>query len=313
MSRRRKKIWWAILVLPPLPVAWGVQQWRPAPVDPSSSIELLALETRDGMVRLPGGEFAMGSSQAHDEDARPVHPVRIDSFWLDAIPVTNRQFAAFVAATQFVTSAERQGESLVFDRSVGTWLQVTGASWQYPQGPEHSSLAEKEDCPVVQVSWYDAVAYADWAGKRLPTEAEMEYAARGGLSDCPYPWGRELQMAGQHQANYWQGLFPQRDEGADGFRSLAPVAQFLPNRFALYDMAGNAWQWCADWYAEDYYGSSPAENPPGPAAGKFRVRRGGSWLSTAHLRSALRSSHHHSAPPGETTNTTGFRCAKDVP
>jgi len=178
----------------------------------------LTLETRARMVRLPDGQFAMGSSHSHDEDARPVHRVEIRAFWLDAVPVTNREFARFVDTTGFVSSAERRGESLVFDRTVGSWLQVSGASWRHPQGP---------------------------------------------------------------------------------------------NRFALYDMAGNAWQWCADWYAQDYYGKSPAANPPGPSAGEVRVRRGGCWLSTAHLRSALRVSHHNYAPPGESASYTGFRCAKN--
>ena len=313
--QHHKKIWWALLLLLlPWPVAWGIQRWRPTPMDPipqfKPQFKQLTLETRARMVRLPDGQFAMGSSHSHDEDARPVHRVEIRAFWLDAVPVTNREFARFVDTTGFVSSAERRGESLVFDRTVGSWLQVSGANWRHPQGP-NSSLVGKDEYPVVQVSWYDAVAFADWAGKRLPTEAEMEYAARGGLDDCAYPWGRELEPGGRHQANYWQGVFPQSDAGADGFHGLAPVGQFAPNRFALYDMAGNAWQWCADWYAQDYYGKSPAANPPGPSAGEVRVRRGGCWLSTAHLRSALRVSHRNYAQPGESASHTGFRCAKN--
>lgn len=295
-----------MIALVPWPVAWGVQQ---APVQPLAQTKRLSLESRGGMLRLPGGLFAMGSSEQRDEDARPAHPVVIGPFWLDAAPVTNKQFAVFVEETQFFTSAERRGESLVFDDSVGTWRMTPGADWRHPEAPE-SSILGKDNYLVVQVSWYDAVAFADWAGKRLPTEAEIEYASRAGLDDCDYPWGRSLELHGTCQANYWQGLFPQSDEGADGFRGLSPVRQFLPNRFGLYDMAGNCWQWCADWYATDYYGRSPAENPPGPAAGEVRVRRGGCWLSTAHARSALRVCHRNYAPPGESTNHTGFRCAK---
>lgn len=253
----------------------------------------------------------MGSEQPHDHDARPLHRVLIESFWLDAAPVTNAQFAAFIAATQTTTSAERRGKSLVFDGSVGTWREVSAANWRHPTGPE-SSLIGRDDYPAVQVSWYDAVAYAEWAGKRLPTEAEMEYSARGGLAECLYPWGRTLQPGGTFQANYWQGTFPKHDDGADGFRGLGPVGQYPPNRFALYDMAGNCWQWCADWYASDYYGHSPAKNPGGPATGQDRARRGGCWTSTASAGSGLRVWQRDYAPPGQSTNHTGFRCARSA-
>ena len=309
--RSHKRIWWALLALLPWPVAWGMQQLRSTPQKRSPQIKPLPMQTQGNMVRIPAGRFAMGSSQSSDEDARPVHQVRISAFWIDVALVTNRDFEKFVNATGFQTSAERQGNSLVFDLAEGNWLQVSGANWKHPQGPD-SSLAGKDNYPVVQVSWYDAVAYADWAGKRLPTEAEMEYAARGGLDDCAYPWGRTLQLAGQYQTNYWQGSFPQHDTGADGFRGLAPIRQFMPNRFALYDMAGNTWQWCADWYDEDYYGKSPSDNPRGPQTGKMRVRRGGCWHSTEHLHN-LWVSHRNYAPPGESTSHTSFRCAQDIP
>lgn len=309
MAGRRRTLLILLLLLP-LPVAWGIQHWQDDPPPVYKPIQPLEFETRGGMVLLPSGQFSMGSSDPHLVDARPAHEVFLESFWIDVAPVTNREFTRFVDETGFETSAEKNGKSLVFEQLTGSWIEVAGANWRYPQGPE-SSIAGKYDYPVVHVSWYDAVAYATWANKRLPTEAELEYASRGGLDDSAYPWGRELMPGGLYHANYWQGTFPSEDLSTDGFRGLGPVKQFYPNRFGLYDMVGNAWQWCADWYAEDYYGYSDRQNPQGPEQGNYRVRRGGSWLSLARTDSTLQVDHRGYAPPGESTDHTSFRCVRD--
>jgi len=293
----------------------------------------LKFQSADGMVRLPGGSFIMGSAapQASEDDAQPHHRVRLAPFWLDATPVTNRQFQEFVERNDYLTDAERLGSSLVFDRRLASWRDVAGASWRHPAGAD-SSLVGLEEHPVVQVTWQDAVTYAAWANKRLPTEAEYEYAARGGLGDCIYPWGQDLSprqpsLAGvqlatgsgangdghdRYWANGWQGHFPQQDLGKDGFQGTSPVRHFPPNRFGLYDMAGNAWNWCGDWYAADYYGASLAEQPRGPSHGVERSRRGGSWLSATNYEGDLRVARRGHAPPSEATNHTGFRCARDA-
>ena len=312
MARSRKRILLSLLLIVPWPVAWSVYGWNGKSAQATREPTALKMESKDGMVRLPGGTFAMGSPYPDDEDARPVHRVRVSPFWLDATPVTNAEFSEFVEETGFVTTAERNGEGLVFDFEVGNWRNVAGATWKTPLGPD-SSIIVRGDYPVVQITWYDAAAYAKWAGKRLPTEAEMEYASRGGLNDCEYPWGRELQPEETfYRANYWQGLFPTADLGLDGFRNVGPTKSFAPNRFGLFDMAGNVWQWCSDWYSHQYYGHSAREDPKGHYEGEFRVRRGGSWLSTAHLRNSLRVFHRNYAPPSESTNHTGFRCAMDI-
>src|SRR5215218_4975900 len=206
-----------------------------------------------GMVLVKGGTFRMG---ADDEmpDESPSHEVRVESFWMDAREVTVGEFAKFVEATGYKTDAERFGWSGVFDRESGDWVRVDGADWRHPEGPA-SEAAPNE--PVCQVSWRDASEYARWAGKRLPTEAEWEYAARGGLAGSRYAWGDELRPKGRPVANWWQGEFPARDTGEDGFQGRAPVGSFAPNGYGLYDVAGNVWEWCGDWYDERYYDASP--------------------------------------------------------
>lgn len=310
MARSRRRYWWALLLVLPWPVVLGLQRLQRSPSD-SKTLDPLSVETSAGMIHIPGGTFVMGSPRPATADQRPAHAIQISAFWLDATPVTNRQFARFVQQTGYQTTAQRQGESRVFDPLTGTWHQVKGADWQHPKGPT-SSLMGREDYPVVHVSWYDATAYAAWAGKRLPTEAEYEFAARAGISDCRYPWGRELMPNQQYQANYWQGSFPGGNRGDDGFFGLSPVKTYPPNRLALYDIAGNAWHWCADWYRPDYYGYSPTNNPTGPADGESRVRRGGSWLATVTDpdNDPLRVAHRDHAPPSQTTNHTSFRCVK---
>jgi formylglycine-generating enzyme required for sulfatase activity len=310
MRTRKKTLAWLLLTVLPWTAVLAVRA-RQTP-SPGDAHEVLPLETRAGMIRIPAGSFLMGSPHPGDEDQQPVHRVEIDAFWLDATPVTNAQFAEFVRAEQYVTTAERLGKSLVFDRQSAAWQEAAGADWQHPEGPE-SSIAGKDDWPVVQVSWYDATAYAAWRGKRLPSEAEFEYAARGGLADADFPWGRQLAPRAELKANYWQGTFPEENLLLDGYSGPSPVEKFPPNRFALHDMAGNVWQWCGDWYDPEYYGKSLGPNPTGPREGAHRVRRGGSWMSPASADHSLRVYHRDYAPPREAANHMGFRCASDAP
>ena len=257
------------------------------------------------MVDLPGGVFLMGNPLSNDLDQRPVHEVSIDPLRMDEHEVTNRQFAQFVDQTGSITTAQQRGWSYVYDRKEDRWVRCPGADWRHPGGPD-TSLDGRDDYPVVHVSWYDAAAYAQWAGKRLPTEAEWEYAARAGLRDADYPWGREELIDGRYQANYRQFG---RDPAADGYEALAPVKSYAPSRFGLYDMAGNVWEWCADWYDEDYYAESPRENPSGPHAGQSRVQRGGSWLSPENYSFGHHVSSRGQRRPDETYQHVGFRCA----
>lgn len=269
------------------------------------------LAERDGMIRLPGGEFLMGTPRPSPNDQRPVHQARVAPFWIDTTPVTNAAFRAFVEATGHLSTAEAQGWSYTFDHQRGNWHKVEGVSWRHPTGPE-SSLVGKENYPVVHVSWHDAVAYATWAKKRLPTETEYEYAARGGLSDASYPWGRELLPHRELQANYWQGKFPLINLQQDGYFEVAPTRTFPANPYGLYDMAGNVACWCFDWYAKDAYGQRVIDNPQGPKTGVERVLRGGSWASTAEPGAGLHVGDRDHAPPEETSSRIGFRCARDV-
>ena len=281
----------------------------------------------EGVVWIPGGEFSMGSDAASESlcglpgvtrDALPIHRVYVDGFWMDATEVTNEQFEKFVKATGYVTVAEQKPtkeefptappENLVAGSTVFAptpqpvplnnfyqwWSYVRGANWRHPTGPD-SDLKGREKFPVVQIAYEDAAAYAKWAGKRLPTEAEWEFAARGGVSGKLYAWGDELKPGGKFQANIYQGRFPlsDGDTGEDGFKGIAPVAQFPPNAYGLYDVAGNVWEWCSDWYRADTYArlkraGGVARNPQGPDSPydpaepteKKRVHRGGSFLCT---------------------------------
>jgi formylglycine-generating enzyme len=268
----------------------------------------------DGMVWIPGGEFWMGCADCGMPDALPVHLVSVSGFWMDATPVTNAEFNAFVMATKYVTVAERQPDpkdfpgvppdklvpgSVVFTPPAHPvsledfskwWSYVPGADWRHPEGPS-SNLNGLERHPVVHVAWEDAAAYATWAKKRLPTEAEFEFAARGGLDRNIYPWGNELKPQGRVPANIWEGHFPDANSRADGYFKTSPVTAFPANPYGVYDAGGNVWQWCADWYRPDYYRTftdsrTPARDPRGPdtsfdpdepSAAK-RVTRGGSFL-----------------------------------
>jgi formylglycine-generating enzyme required for sulfatase activity len=305
------------------------------------------------MVWIPGGEFVMGTdSELGWEDERPAHRVRVDGFFLDAHEVTNADFAKFVESTRYVTTAEQTPDveeimsqlppgtpppakellvpgALVFTMTteavplddVSRWWKWTpGANWRSPEGPG-SSIEGRENHPVVHVSWDDAAAYAKWAGKRLPTEAEWERAARGGNDRLPYVWGRENTSSSGTHANTWQGEFPWKNTKGDGFERTAPVGTFSPNAFGLYDMAGNVWEWCQDWYDRGLYARRQGivtHNPQGPEATNdstrpqmpLRVQRGGSFLCNDAYCSRYRPSARHGCTPDTGMSHVGFRCAQ---
>lgn len=309
----------------------------------------------EGMVKIPAGEFMMGASDNEGrQDEYPRHKVKLDSFWMDASEVTNAQFEKFVKATGYITTAERKPDweelkkqlpagtpkpadsllvaaSLVFtppDRPVSLndpmqwWSWKEGADWKHPQGPG-SSIKGKDDYPVVQVSWNDAVAYCRWAGKRLPKEAEWEWAARGGLINNKYPWGNEDPESGKAKANTWQGSFPDMNTMWDKYYDMAPVKSFSPNGYGLYDMAGNVWEWCSDWYRADYYQQLKdqlAKDPGGPANSydpmeptiPKKVVRGGSFLCNASYCKGYRVTSRMKTSPDTGLEHTGFRCVKDM-
>lgn len=284
-----------------------------------------------GMRLIPGGEFLMGNERDYGfaaDGEGPVHPVSLAPFWIDACTVTNEQFNEFVNATGYKTEAERFEWSFVFmghlapaqrEKSVRLvvqgsewWCRVDGATWRHPEGPG-SNIKKRWAHPVVQVSWSDALAYAGWAGKRLPTEAEWEYAARGGLpAGNRFPWGDELEPGGRHMMNVWQGVFPTHNTEADGHYGVAPAKSYKPNAHGLYQMTGNIWEWCWDWFDADYYRVAPRENPAGPPAGDRRVMRGGSYLCHASYCNRYRVDARSSNTPDSATTNLGFRCVRDV-
>jgi formylglycine-generating enzyme required for sulfatase activity len=277
------------------------------------------------MIRISAGSFWMGSDEGFPADGEgPVHEVRLRAFSIDAAAVSNAEFAAFVADTGYRTDAEVLGWSFVFHlllprdfpptRAIATapwWRLVEGASWHAPEGPG-SSIDERIDHPVVHASWNDAVAYARWAHARLPTEAEWELAARGGLVSCRYPWGDELAPGGEHRCNIWQGAFPHHNTCEDGFLGTAPVRSFAPNGYGLYNMTGNVWEWCADWFGRSYYQDGPHTDPTGPRDGNARVIRGGSYLCHASYCNRYRVAARSHNTPDSSTGHMGFRCARDA-
>jgi formylglycine-generating enzyme required for sulfatase activity len=260
------------------------------------------------MVFIAGGTFRMGSDEMPDES--PVHQAALNSFWIDRHEVTVGEFARFVDATGYRTEAEQFGWSGVFDSASGEWQRRDGADWRHPEGAGSAVASANE--PVTQVSFADASAYAKWAGKRLPTEAEWEYAARGGLAGKRYSWGDQLRPGGKPAANWWQGEFPARNTAEDGFPGRATVGSFAPNNYGLYDMGGNVWEWCADWYDAGYYATSPRANPPGPTAGAERVIRGGSWMCSENYCTNYRAAARGHTAPDSGLNNLGFRCVRDL-
>ncbi|TWU30136.1 formylglycine-generating enzyme family protein [Bythopirellula polymerisocia] len=312
MARQHKKMLWLLAALLPLPLAYTFHTVEREPTSRSNAAAKNGVrkQSESGMALLPEGVFLMGSPRPGPADQRPVHRVGLKSFRLDITLVTNREFENFIDETGYLTTAEKRGWSLLFDRKSGRWDEAAGVCWRHPTGA-NSSLVGKDDYPVVHVSWFDAMAYATWAGKRLSSEAEYEYAARGGLSDAPFPWGRELTPENQMQANYWQGKFPLTNLGQDGFLGVAPVKSFPANRFGLFDIAGNVACWCADWYGADSYGSGGARSGSGPDTGTERVLRGGSWISQSEKGGGLQVSDRDHAPPTATNDYVGFRCARD--
>lgn len=265
-------------------------------------------EKADGMVLLRGGSFEMGTDDGMPFEA-PVHRVTVKPFWIDEHEVTVGEFAKFVEATGYKTEAEKFGWSVVFNMDSGEWTRVDGANWR---GPEGGNAEAPSDEPVVQVSWNDANVYAKWAGKRLPTEAEWEFAARGGLVGKKYAWGDELRPGGKPVANWWQGVFPEKNTGEDGFVKRARVKSFPPNGYGLYETGGNVWEWCSDWYSEDYYQSSPHDDPKGPSSGEERVIRGGSWMCAENFCTNYRVAARSHSSPDTGLNNLGFRCVKDI-
>ena len=279
------------------------------------------------LVALDGGEFVMGSDAGlgyPGDGEEPARRVTIDPFAIDRYAVTNAQFAAFVDATGHVTEAERFGWSFVFagllpDDFVDTrgvvgaewWRQVVGAQWRHPEGAQ-SDLGGRRDHPVLHVSWNDAQAYCDWAGLRLPTEAEWEFAARGGLENQQYPWGDDLLLDGVHRCNVWQGTFPRENTLDDGYFGTAPVDAFAPNAYGLYNVVGNVWEWCLDWFDAEFHRDGPRVNPVGPPRGNLRVMRGGSFLCHESYCFRFRVSARSSNSPDSSTGNLGFRCAGDI-
>lgn len=332
---------------------------KPAKKQPRQRPEDAALTTKPaepappGMVWIPGGVFIMGNKQGQHEDEQTEHEVALDGFFMDQTEVTNRQFQEFVQATSFVTLAEKTPSaedlpgidlsqidpenlkpgSICFtyrpdgqkiDKShplwpYQLWGYVKGANWKHPDGPD-SKIDDKLDHPVVHVNWDDANAYAKWAGKRLPTEAEWEYAARGNQADWEFPWGNELAPDGKWLANVWQGEFPYQNENGDGFQNTSPVKTFPANAYGLYDMSGNVWEWCHDFYQPDYYKYSPRQNPQGPGSsfdpnepGTIkRIQRGGSFMCNTNYCTGYRVSARMKGTPDSGLRHTGFRCVKDA-
>ncbi len=322
--------------------SFGCQPSNKTAQESSGTKPVVARTTGDttGMVWIPGGPFLMGADEF--PDSRPVHSVSVRGFWMDEHEVTNAEYARFVAATGYKTIAEQApsqadfpgvpAEQLVpgsavfapaaqpvsLDNPLQWWAYVKGADWQHPNGPE-STVKGHENEPVVHISFTDAAAYAEWAGKRLPTEAEWEFAARGGKANQPYYWGNELKPGGKWIANIYQGHFPDKNTSEDGFSGVAPVKSFAPNPYGLYDMDGNVWEWCQDFYRPDYYTKLVINDPQGPAdsydpdepGAVKRVQRGGSFLCSDDYCIRYKAGSRGKGEINSGSNNLGFRCVRD--
>lgn len=282
------------------------------------------------MIKLDGGAFLMGtdSELAFPQDGEgPVRKVVLDSFYIDRYAVTTAQFSEFARATGYRTESERLGWSFVFqghipperhgeliaDRVPGAswWCKVNGAAWDHPVGPD-SGIIGHEHHPATHISWNDAAAFARWAGKRLPTEAEWEYAARGGLEQKIFPWGDELAPNGEHRCNVWQGEFPLVDLAEDGYAGTAPVDAFRANGYGLYNITGNTWEWCSDWFDPAFHWTAARLNPIGPPRGRSKVMKGGSYLCHSSYCNRYRPAARSANDPDSATTNIGFRCVRDV-
>jgi sulfatase modifying factor 1 len=279
-----------------------------------------------GMVRLPGGVFVMGSDDwlAYPDDGETPREVEVSPFMIDSCAVSNAQFGQFVAATGYITEAEGFGWSFVFGgllpedfpptRGVAAapwWRQVYEADWHHPEGPP-SDLSDRADHPVVHASHNDALAFCAWAGKRLPTEAEWEFAARGGLNGAAFPWGDEREPSGEHRMNVWQGQFPVENTLEDGYHGTCPVNAFPPNGYGLYNATGNVWEWTADWFDPSYRERDRRTDPAGPPTGTRRVQKGGSHLCHASYCRRYRVAARQGNEPDASAGNLGFRCASGV-
>jgi formylglycine-generating enzyme len=295
-----------------------------------NALERVTRGSIDGMIELDGGAFLMGTDDVDGFPADgegPVREIGLDPFYIDAAPVTNAQFSEFTSASGYRTEADRFGWSFVFQGHIpeerraaliedtvlaaSWWCKVRGASWEHPEGPE-SNIETRGDYPVTHVSWNDAVEFARWAGKRLPTEAEWEFAARGGLEQKRFPWGDDLTPGGRHVCNVWQGEFPARDSAEDGYAGTSPVKAFPPNPYGLYSVSGNTWEWCADWFHPSYHLVGARINPAGPARGTARVMKGGSYLCHESYCNRYRVAARTSNTPDSSTTNIGFRCVRDA-
>lgn len=280
----------------------------------------------NGMSFIPAGAFLMGTDDAEGfraDGEGPVREVSVNAFYIDATTVTNLQFAEFVKATRYITDAERYGWSFVFEGLLSAdalnaglevpeatpwWCMVYGANWKNPEGIG-SSIANRMDHPVVHVSWFDAMNYSQWAGKRLPTEAEWEKAARGGLVQNTYPWGNELTPGGHHKCNIWQGSFPEHNSLEDGYLGTAPAKSFDPNAYGLYNVSGNVWEWCSDWFSADHHNTTSSGN----LQGQTRVMKGGSFLCHHSYCNRYRVAARSSNTPDSSASNVGFRCVANEP
>jgi sulfatase modifying factor 1 len=297
---------------------------------PGNALQRVSHGSGEGMIKLDGGTFLMGTNSTEGfaaDGEGPVREIAVDPFYIDATPVTNAQFAEFARASGYRTEAEQFGWSFVFQGHIPEerraalvndtvlaapwWCKVAGAAWDHPQGPD-SNVAALDEYPVTHVSWNDAAEFARWAGKRLPTEAEWELAARGGLEQNRFPWGDELTPDGRHVCNIWQGEFPNRDLAEDGYAGTSPVRAFPPNAFGLYSVSGNTWEWCVDWFHPAYHLVGARTNPTGPSIGQARVMKGGSYLCHASYCNRYRVAARTSNTPDSSTGNIGFRCVRDV-